>query len=109
MTIISLNRFLGPVDLDLDLEIRFRRTAVTHRARKAIQGGDCCPRRTSLRCFRYHELNTHKVTKSLDGSTEHSVLTPLTIPASGLPSTHGIFSFCQCYLSLVHLLLLCAA
>jgi len=56
VTIISLNRFLGPVDLDLDLEIRFRRTAVTHRARKAIQGGDCCPRRTSLRCFRYHEL-----------------------------------------------------
>jgi len=38
---------------------------------------------------------------SLEGSTEHSVLTPLTIPVSGLRSTHGIvLSFC--YLSLVH-------
>ena len=33
------------------LERIFRRTTVIHRARKAIQGGDCCPRRMSLlRC-----------------------------------------------------------
>ena len=38
---------------------------------------------------------------SLDGSTEHSVLTPLTIPASGLRNTHGIAPS-LCYLSLVH-------
>jgi len=40
---------------------------------------------------------------SLDGSTEHSVLTPLTIPASGLRNTHAIVPS-LCYLSLVHLL-----
>jgi hypothetical protein len=45
---------------------------------------------------------------SLEGSTEHSVLMPLTLPASGLRSTHGIvLSFY--HLSLVHPLLLCAA
>ena len=33
------------------LEIRFRRTTVTHRARKAIQGGDCYPLRKSLLRF----------------------------------------------------------
>ena len=33
------------------LERIFRRTAVTHRARKVIQGGDCCPRRMSLLSF----------------------------------------------------------
>jgi hypothetical protein len=41
------------------------------------------------------------VSRALDGPTEHSVLTPLTMPASGLWNTHGIApSFC--YLSLVH-------
>ena len=33
------------------MERIFRRTAVTHRAQKAIQGGDCCPRRMSLLRF----------------------------------------------------------
>ena len=39
----------------------------------------------------------------------HSVLTPLTITASGLRNTHGIvLSFCYLSEALVHQLLLCA-
>ena len=33
------------------LESIFRRTTVTHRTQKVIQGGDCCPRRMSLLRF----------------------------------------------------------
>jgi len=36
-------------------------------------------------------INHHRAgVLSLEGSIEHSILTPLTIPASGLRSTHGI-------------------
>jgi len=51
-TLSATTELLGSGHLPFgSLEIRFRRTAVTHRARKAIQGGDCCPRRMSLLRF----------------------------------------------------------